>query len=82
MSQKERILDDVARVAGGAVGVITDAKKHVKETAKVFAQDAAHSMDLIPREDYEALEAIVHKLVARVDELENKLNAEQKKEKP
>ncbi len=70
MSQKERILDDVARVAGGAVGVISDATKHAKETARVIAQDAAQSIDLVPREDYEALEAIVHDLIKRVETLE------------
>ncbi len=78
MSQKERILDDVARVAGGAVGVFTDVKKHAKDTAKSFAQDAAHSIDLVPREDYEALEAIVHKLIERVDALEKTLNTKKK----
>lgn len=79
MTQKERILDDVARVAGGAVGVMSDVKKHAKETVKTFAQDAAHSVDLVPSEDFETLEAIVHKLSARVDELEKQLKAKKGK---
>lgn len=72
MSQRERILDDVARVAGGAVGVLSDAKKHVKETARVVVQDAAQSIDLVAREDYEALEMLVHDLIKRVEALEMK----------
>ncbi len=75
MSHRERILDDVARMAGGAVGVLSDAKKHAQEAAKVIAQDAAHSIDLVPREDYESLETLVHDLMERVAALEKKDNA-------
>ncbi len=72
MSKREKILDDIARLAGGAVGLMSDASKHAKENVRIYAHSAAQSIDLVPREDYEALEAIVHDLQARVEILEGK----------
>ena len=45
--------------------------KHAKGTAHTYAQQAADAVDLVPRADYEILEALVHDLRERVEALEN-----------
>lgn len=80
ISKREKIMDDVARVAGGAAGLIGDTSKHIKETVKTRIDDIAQDIDLVPREDFERLEAMFlqcrdeqEKLKKRVADLEGAL---------
>lgn len=59
MLGKEKILDDVARVAGGAVSVFSGLQKQIKDEVRTHVEDVAAKLDLVPREDFERLEAMI-----------------------
>lgn len=71
MRSKAQVLDDIARVAGGAASLASGVTRQIKEEVRARIDEMATKLDLVPREDFERLEA-------RVEALEIKL-AEQKK---
>lgn len=80
MQGRERILDDVARVAGGTVSVLSGLQKQIKEEILTHIEDAAAKLDLVPREDFERLESMIaqareeqEKQKQKIAELENRL---------
>ena len=79
MSSREKIIDDVARVAGGAVGMISDVSKEAKDVVRSKIDAMAQDMDLVPREDFEKLEAMVEKLVAENKDLTQRIEKLEKK---
>lgn len=86
MQTKEKILDDLARLAGGTAGFINDTGKQIKESLRSRADDMAQRLDLVPREDFERLELMVmkcreeqEKMLARIEELENAASKDKKK---
>lgn len=72
MLNKDKILDDIARVAGSTVSVVNGLSKQAKEEMKVRFDEMATRLDLVPREDFERLEIMVQALNARIDTLEGK----------
>ena len=81
MSSREKIIDDVARVAGGAVGVLSDAGREAKAIVRSKVETLAQDMDLVPREDYEVLESMVEALRSDQDELKKRIEKLEKKHK-
>lgn len=75
MSNRDKILDNIARVAGGAVSLVSDAKSTVKSVARAQIDDIAQNMDLVSREEFEKLELML--IAAREDQkaLEDKVTA-------
>lgn len=80
MQPREKIMDDVARIAGGAAGFVSGLKRSVRDDLKSRAEEMAERLDLVPRADFERLEAMLMKaraeqqdLQKRVEELEKKL---------
>lgn len=69
-----RFLDDIARVAGGAVNIVSGLQQQLREDMKSRVDDLANRADLVPREDLERAEAMIQKLRARVDDLEARLD--------
>lgn len=81
MSTKEKILDDLARLAGGTVGILNDAGKQMQDGFKARIDEWAQNMDLVPREDFERLEVMLKQsreeqesLKERIQKLEEKLD--------
>ena len=77
--QDPRFLNDLAKMAGGAINVLSDVRTQIEEEVKARVEDIAARMDLVPREDLERLEAIIASLQAdqkamqkRIDALEGK----------
>lgn len=80
MQPREKILDDVARVAGGAVSAFSSLSRQVKEEVRARLDELAQRLDLVPREDFERVELMMFKareeqnrLTERVAALEAKL---------
>ncbi len=71
---KDKVLDDIARVAGGTVSVFSDLGHNIREDVKSRADEIAHRLDLVPREDFERLEALVQTQEKRIQALENAPN--------
>lgn len=70
MKPDMKILDDIARVAGGAVNILSGMQQQIRDEIRVRMEEAANRMDLVPREDYEILAERVKKLEARIATLE------------
>lgn len=85
MSTKEKILDDMARMAGGAVGTISSIRGQMKEEIRLRVDEMAMRLDLVPREDFERIEDMLKQarieqedLRARIEKLEETLTPENK----
>ena len=81
MSTRDKILDDIARVAGNTVGVLNNVKGHASETVRTCVDTMAQDMDLVPRDEFERLESVIEgltlkqeQLVSQVAELEKKIS--------
>lgn len=80
MFPKEKVLDDIARVAGGTISALSGLNTQIKDDIRARIDEAATRMNLVPREDFEKLEAMLAKsreeqeqLARRVDALEASL---------
>jgi BMFP domain-containing protein YqiC len=85
MSKKEKILDDMARMAGGAIGTIGNIRGQMKEEIRLRVDEMAMRMDLVPREDFERVEDLLkqarleqEELRARIEKLESTLTTGKK----
>ncbi len=82
MQSQNRFFDDLARVASGALGTLSGVKTEVETRLREQLERVLAGMDLVSREEFEAVKAMAAKarseqedLVNRVAELESKLAA-------
>ena len=73
MSNSSKVLDDVAQLAGGVVGIASGMKEQIENDIKARVEEMATRLDLVPREDLERVEAIVKAMEERITNLEAKL---------
>ena len=73
MKPDPKIIDDLARMAGGAVNIFSGLQQQVREEIRSRVDEMLTRMDLVPREDFERLEAMVAQLRLRQEELEKQL---------
>jgi len=80
-----RILDDIAKTATGAVGVLQSAKQEVEALARARLERLLDKLDLVTREEFEAVKSMAAKartenetLAARLAKLEARLAARSK----
>lgn len=80
MQRKDKILDDIARVAGGGVSIFSGLNQSIKDEIRSRIDDMALRLDLVPREEFERLESMLtmartqqEQLEARLKKLEEKL---------
>lgn len=72
MKPDAKIFDDIARMAGGAINIFSGMQQQIREEIRARVDDMAARMDLVPREDFDLLQARFDALEARVNNLENK----------
>ena len=82
MQTSNRILDDMAKVASGAVSAVTGVKGDADNFLRRHVEKLLNEMDLVTREEFDAVKAMAanarseqEKLEARVAELEAKPQA-------
>ena len=85
MQVDNRFLDDLARVANGAVGALSGVREEVEAMVRQRAERLLADMDLVTREEFEAVKAVAAKarleqeaLEARVATLEEAIAELQK----
>jgi BMFP domain-containing protein YqiC len=85
MQTENRLLDDLARVAGGAFGAVAGLRTEIEDLVKQRLERLLADLDLVPREEFEAVRAMAEKarleqetLQKRVDALEAALAEAQK----
>ncbi|MCE9507533.1 MAG: accessory factor UbiK family protein [Alphaproteobacteria bacterium] len=74
-AQNLKFLDDLAKVASGAVQSLGDIRGQVKSMVNAFLGE----MDIVTREEFERVEALAQKARERQVELEKRLAALEKK---
>jgi hypothetical protein len=78
-----QILDDLAKMAGGTMSFVSSAREQVRQEIRSKIDDVAESMDLVPREDFERLEAMLQQARLKQEDLEKRLSAlEEANKKP
>jgi len=80
MQSQNRFFDDVARVASGAVGALSGVRGDIEARLRDQLQRVLDGMDLVSREEFEAVKAMAAKareeeelLQRRVEALEARL---------
>ncbi len=89
MQTQNRLLDDLARVASGALGVAAGMRAEVEARLREQFERVLAQMDLVTREEFDAVKAMVVKareeqeaLTARLNELEGARGAGAQAAKP
>ena len=77
MQTRNRLLDDLARVAGGAAGVAAGLKDEVESRLRRRLERLLDGLELVERDEFEAVKAMAaearaenQRLAARIAELE------------
>lgn len=70
-----RILDDLARVMTDAVGAAQGARREVETLMRGQAERMLRGMDLVQREEFEAVKAMAEKARAENERLEARIAA-------
>jgi BMFP domain-containing protein YqiC len=82
MQTNNPLLDDLAKLATGALGTLTGVRTEVESRVRDQLERVLSRMDLVTREEFEAVKAMASKargeqeeLLRRVDALEARLKA-------
>ena len=73
MQTQNKILDDISRVAGGALGAVSGVKTEVENMVRQQIERIIADLDLVPREEFEAVKAMAAEARARQEDLEKRL---------
>ena len=82
MQSQNRIFDDIAKVAGGALGALGSLRQEIEALVRQRVERFLADRDLVTREEFEAVKAMAAKarteqeaLMARLDALEGQKKA-------
>jgi BMFP domain-containing protein YqiC len=73
MNQPNRILDDLGRLMNGAAGLADGVRREVETLARTQAQRFINDMDLVKREEFDALRELVQVQGEEIDALRREL---------
>jgi len=81
MQTDNRLLDDLARMANGALNTLSSLREEIESRVRERVERMLADMDMVPREEFEAVRAMAQAarteqedLAARVAELERRLD--------
>lgn len=75
MQTSNRIFDDLARVANGAVTTIVGIKDEIEAIVRNQLEKILAEMNVVPREEFEAVKAMAAKARSEQERLEKRLAA-------
>lgn len=75
MQTDNRLFDDFARMAGGALNALTGVKTEVEALVRQQFEHLAGSMNLVTREEFEAVQALAAKAREEQENLTERLAA-------
>ena len=73
MQTRNRVLDDLAKVAGGAVSTLAGIKGEVDALIRQQLERLMAQMDAVPRDEFEAVKAVASKARTEQEKLERRL---------
>ena len=75
MQTTGKIFDDFARVAGGAAGAFSGIRDEVETLVKSRLERVLADMDVVPRDEFDAIKAVAVKARAEQEKLEARVAA-------
>jgi BMFP domain-containing protein YqiC len=75
MQTRNRLLDDIARVANGAAGVATGMREEVEALVQERVERVLARLNLVTREEFEAVKAMAAKARSEQEALEKRVRA-------
>ncbi len=82
MQSDNRFLDDAAKLAGGAIGTLAGLKREIEALARQQVERLRARMDLVTRDEFEAVKEMAAKARAEQDDLAARLAALEAKSAP
>ncbi len=73
MQTRNRLLDDIARVANGAAGVATGMRDEAEALVQERVERVLTRLNLVTREEFEAVKAMAAKARSEQEKLEKRL---------
>lgn len=73
MQTDNRLLDDLARVANGAVGALSGVRGEIETLVRQRVERFLADMDLVTREEFEAVKAVAAKARTEQEALEERV---------
>ena len=75
MQTQNRLLDDLARLTSGAAGVVAGLRQEIESQVRARLDRLLADMDLVRREEFEAVKAMAAKARAEQEALESRVAA-------
>ncbi len=75
MTDRPKIFDDLAGVAGGAISVLAGLREEMASMTKARVEEALRRLDLVRREEFEAMAELARRAKMQADALEQRLAA-------
>jgi hypothetical protein len=73
MQSQNRFFDDLARVAAGAMGTLSGVRSEVESRLREQLERVLGSMDLVSRDEFEAVKAMAAKARSEQEDLERRV---------
>jgi BMFP domain-containing protein YqiC len=70
MNERPKFFDDLAGVAGGALSALTGLREEMASMVRARVDEAVRRLDLVKREDFEAMSELARRAKAQVEALE------------
>ncbi len=75
MQVDNKLIDDIARVAGGAIGALVGVRQEAEARVKELLERLLAGMDMVTRDEFEAVQAMAAKARMDQDALRERLDA-------
>jgi BMFP domain-containing protein YqiC len=75
MQTENRLLDDLARMANGALNTLSGLREEIESRVRERVERMLADMDMVPREEFDAVKAMAQKARAEQDDLAARLGA-------
>jgi len=75
MSERPKFFDDLAGVAGGAISALAGLREELAALVRARVDEAVRRLDLVKREEFEAMAELAQRAKAQVEALEARVAA-------
>ena len=75
MQTENRLLDDLARMANGALNTLSGLREEIETRVRERVERMLADMDMVPREEFEAIKAMAQKARAEQEDLATRVAA-------
>jgi len=73
MTERPKFFDDLAGVAGGAISALAGLREEVASLVRARVEEAVRRLDLVKREEFEAMAELARRAKAEVEALERRV---------